>query len=80
MKLTPQELAHVLAALRFVQQAAPADFPHMVHFTATAHDPLSDNQVDALCWRINTGSLNQPDDTADRDGVTLAATTRAATA
>ena len=53
-ELSPRELATVLAALRYWQtELREPDFdPSGPHFTE--HEPLSSDEIDALCERLNT--------------------------
>jgi hypothetical protein len=53
MKLTPQQLAHTLAALRYCQAHA-IDLSGMEHFTEEGLTPLDNDGVNALCEAINT--------------------------
>jgi hypothetical protein len=51
--MTYQEISHVLAALRWVQDAVPHDdFVTLPHFVDVA--PLDDTQINALCEKLNT--------------------------
>lgn len=58
MKLNKQELATVLAALRFWQSGTieenRCDFEHFDSNTT----PLDDDEIDDLCERINCGDAN----------------------
>lgn len=47
-RLSPRELATVLAALRLFQEQRPT---HMVHFTEVP--ALANDQIDGLCDRLN---------------------------
>jgi len=56
MEFTPQETAHILAALRFAQGHR---ITHLGHFDGEDFTQLSDAQMDALAERINSDG---PDD------------------
>ena len=51
MDLTPQQVAHILAALRLTQGQR---IGHMPHFEEEGLGPLSDRQVNTLCEKIGT--------------------------
>lgn len=52
--MTYQELSHILAALRYVQDYVPDDeFAGMEHFVDVP--PLSSEQVNELCEELNSG-------------------------
>jgi len=53
-EMTYQELSHILAALRYVQDYVPDDeFAGMEHFVDVP--PLSSEQVNELCEELNSG-------------------------
>ncbi len=55
MKLTPKELATVLAALRYWQQDLNANDepPISEHFEDAGVEPLDTDEIDDLCERLN---------------------------
>lgn len=55
MRLTPQQVAHILAALRYCQGSA-ANLAGMDHFEGEEFGPLDDAGVDELCEALNTTS------------------------
>lgn len=60
MKLSPRQLAHVLAALRYCQ-AGHIDLGGMDHFgdMDTGLYPLNDQEIDDLCEGLNSGVSNE---------------------
>jgi hypothetical protein len=53
-KLTPQELATVLFALRYLQDSYKSSgIGESVHFEGEDFAPLTPNQIDDLCEAIN---------------------------
>lgn len=56
--MTARELATVLAALRYWQEAETV--PGRLHCIATNGDqynPLTDDEIDTLCERLNHGTI-----------------------
>ena len=58
-KLTYAELTTILAALRTAQEDRPI-FEQMDHFADV--EPLSDEEIDALCEDLNCGEILQVED------------------
>lgn len=50
--MTPRELATVLAALRYWQDARDVP-PDIYDIAAEAGEPLADSEIEALCERLN---------------------------
>lgn len=58
MKLTKRQLAGILAALRVCQHSIANDsFKGMPHWEGVGK-PLTADEIDTLCERINGGSAN----------------------
>lgn len=57
MKMDQRETATVLAALRTFQRRPDAQLPHFDEIA-----PLSVDEIDCLCERINTGEDDEPDE------------------
>ncbi len=60
ISITDREVATILAALRYFQQdlAANEEGPFSEHFIE--HTPLSVDEIDHLCERINCGPSANP--------------------
>ena len=59
MNLNSRELATVLAALRHFQKINDKAASYPCHFAFEGVTPLTDNQIDSLCERINTKPLTK---------------------
>ena len=55
MKLTEQELATVLAALRLWQRYPNTSGLMDIATNGGEFNPLNNNEIDALCQRLNNG-------------------------
>ena len=55
MKFTARELATILAALRKFQESPSTDTGHF-----DEHSPLTAEEIDALCERLNCASGHKP--------------------
>lgn len=77
MKLTRQDLATILAALRFYQengQGDPKNRSDAIHYIATACDEvisLDADGIDELCLELNRGMKSDLDDSKKLQNVTV---------